>query len=138
MSARTGESVMPSLWKSFTRTAQVRSVLSARRSLRDDFDFQVSLCIANLAAQVLGVRLTRTDQDFHKPIIIAEIGDTVDINSIQKVVKRIPNKKQHSIAFNPHFPASKSAICTLQWWPSCIISQDAPPRDMCAIYLVRL
>lgn len=76
--------------------------------------FQVSLCIAGLAAQVLGVRLTRTDQDFHKPIIIAEIGDTVDVNSIHKVVKRIPNKKQHPIVFHPHFPASKSAVCVLQ------------------------
>lgn len=74
----------------------------------------VSLCIAGLAAQVLGVRLTRTDQDFHKPIIIAEIGDTVDVNSIQKVVKRVPNKKQHQIAFHPRFPASKSAVCALQ------------------------
>ncbi|EFN75149.1 ras-related protein Rab-28 [Harpegnathos saltator] len=74
----------------------------------------VSLCVASLAAQVLGVRLTRTDQDFHKPIIIAEIGDTVDMTSIHKVVKRIPNKKQYPIAFNPHFPSSKSAVCTLQ------------------------
>lgn len=74
----------------------------------------VSLCIAGLAAQVLGTRLTRTDQDFHKPIIIAEIGDTVDVNSIHKVVKRIPNKKQHPIVFHPHFPASKSAVCALQ------------------------
>lgn len=76
--------------------------------------FQVSLCIANLAAQILGVRLTRTDQDFHKPIIIAEIGDTVDVNSIHRVVKRIPNRKQHPIAFNPRFPISKSAVCALQ------------------------
>jgi len=67
-----------------------------------------------LAAQILGVRLTRMDQDFHKPIIIAEIGDTVDVNSIHKVIKRIPNKKQRSIAFYPHFPASKSAVCALQ------------------------
>jgi len=54
------------------------------------------------------------DQDFHKPIIIAEIGDTVDVNSIHKVIKRIPNKKQRPIAFYPHFPASKSAVCALQ------------------------
>lgn len=74
----------------------------------------VSLCIANLAAQILGVRLTRTDQDFHKPIIIAEIGDTVDVNSIHKVVKRIPNRKQHPITFNPRFPSSKSTVCALQ------------------------
>ncbi|XP_018392597.1 PREDICTED: ras-related protein Rab-28-like [Cyphomyrmex costatus] len=74
----------------------------------------VSLCIAGLAAQVLGVRLTRTDQDFHKPIIIAEIGDTVDINSIHKVVKRFPTKKQFPLAFHPRFPASKSTVCALQ------------------------
>lgn len=66
-----------------------------------------------MAAQILGVRLTRTDQDFHKPIIIAEIGDTVDVNAIHKVVKRIPNRK-HPIAFNPRFPVSKSAVCALQ------------------------
>ncbi|KAG7201211.1 hypothetical protein KM043_003998 [Ampulex compressa] len=74
----------------------------------------VSLCIVNLAAQILGVRLTRMDQDFHKPIIIAEIGDTVDMSTIQKVVRRIPNRKHNAISFNPHFPASKSRVCTLQ------------------------
>lgn len=74
----------------------------------------VSLCLVTLAAQILGVRLTRTDQDLHKPIIIAEIGDTVDMNTVQRVVKRIPNKKQNPIAFHPHFPASKSAVCSLQ------------------------
>ncbi|KAK2579277.1 hypothetical protein KPH14_008236 [Odynerus spinipes] len=74
----------------------------------------VSLCIVSLAAQVLGVRLSRTDQDFHKPIIIAEIGDTVDMRTIQKVVKRFPNKRHHQIPFHSHFPSSKSAVCTLQ------------------------
>lgn len=74
----------------------------------------VSLCIVTLAAQILGVRLTKTDQDFHKPIIIAEIGDTVDMSTVQKVVKRIPNKKQSNIPFHPHFPSSKSAVCVLQ------------------------
>ncbi|XP_076658985.1 ras-related protein Rab-28 [Halictus rubicundus] len=74
----------------------------------------VSLCIVNLAAQILGVRLTKTDQDYHKPIIIAEIGDTVDMSTIQKVVKRIPTKKQSHLPFHPHFPQSKSAVCVLQ------------------------
>lgn len=74
----------------------------------------VSLCIITLAAQVLGVRLTKTDQDFYKPIIIAEIGDTVDMSTIQKVVKRIPNRKHHPIPFNPPFPTSKSSVCVLQ------------------------
>lgn len=76
--------------------------------------FQVSLCIVTLAAQILGVRLTKTDQDYHKPIIIAEIGDTVDMNTVQKVVKRIPTKRHTQIPFHPHFPSSKSAVCVLQ------------------------
>lgn len=121
MSARTGESVI-FLSKTFPKKcAHIYLYLYLYNIwiYEDDKDFnctyfQVSLCVAGLAAQVLGVRLTRTDQDFHKPIIIAEIGDTVDVNSIQKVVKRIPNKKQHPIAFHPHFPASKSAVCALQ------------------------
>lgn len=75
----------------------------------------VSLCIVTLAAQILGVRLTKTDQDYHKPIIIAEIGDTVDMNTVQKVVKRIPTKRHTQIPFHPHFPSSKSAVCVLQW-----------------------
>ncbi|XP_066580901.1 ras-related protein Rab-28-like [Prorops nasuta] len=74
----------------------------------------VSLCIANLAAQVLGVRLTRTDQDFHKPIIIAEIGDTVDVSAVQKVIKRFPNKKNTQIPIHTNLPFSKSSVCTLQ------------------------
>lgn len=74
----------------------------------------VSLCIVSLAAQVLGVRLSRTDQDFHKPIIIAEIGDTVDMRTVGKVVKRFPNKRNQPIPFHSHFPTSKSAVCTLQ------------------------
>ncbi|KAI4486940.1 hypothetical protein M0802_012197 [Mischocyttarus mexicanus] len=74
----------------------------------------VSLCIVSLAAQILGVRLSRNDQDFHKPIIIAEIGDTVDMNTIHKVVKRFPNKRHNPISFHSHFPGSKSTVCTLQ------------------------
>ncbi|XP_046144507.1 ras-related protein Rab-28-like [Osmia bicornis bicornis] len=74
----------------------------------------VSLCIVTLAAQVLGVHLTKTDKEYHKPIIIAEIGDTVDLNTVHKVVKRIPVKKQNHIPFYPHFPGSKSAVCVLQ------------------------
>ncbi|XP_015433011.1 PREDICTED: ras-related protein Rab-28-like [Dufourea novaeangliae] len=74
----------------------------------------VSLCIVTLAAQILGVRLTKTDQDFHKPIIIAEIGDTVDMSTVQKIVKRIPTKRQTQLPFYPHLPTSKSAVCVLQ------------------------
>ncbi|XP_076667843.1 ras-related protein Rab-28 isoform X2 [Andrena cerasifolii] len=74
----------------------------------------VSLCIVTLAAQTLGVRLTKTDQDFHRPIIVAEIGDTVDMSTVHRVVKRIPNKKHSQIPFHPHLPSSKSAVCVLQ------------------------
>ncbi|XP_053993621.1 ras-related protein Rab-28-like isoform X1 [Hylaeus volcanicus] len=74
----------------------------------------VSLCIVNLAAQILGVRLTKTDQDYHKPIITAEIGDTVDMAAIHKVVKRIPNKRQNQLPFYPHLSSSKSTVCELQ------------------------
>ncbi|KAK9293598.1 hypothetical protein QLX08_011505 [Tetragonisca angustula] len=74
----------------------------------------VSLCIVTLAAQILGVRLTKTDQDYHRPIIIAEIGDTVDMNTVHKVVKRFPTRKQTQIPFHPHLPGSKSSVCLLQ------------------------
>ncbi|XP_076244560.1 ras-related protein Rab-28 [Calliopsis andreniformis] len=74
----------------------------------------VSLCMVSLAAQILGVRLTKTDQDFHKPIIVAEIGDTVDMSTVHKVVKRIPTKKQTQIHLYPHLPSSKSSVCVLQ------------------------
>ncbi|XP_043274038.1 ras-related protein Rab-28-like [Venturia canescens] len=74
----------------------------------------VSLCIANVAAKVLGVQLTRMDQDLHKPIVIAEIGDTVDISSIQRVVKRYPNKKAFQLNGNSSLPISRSAVCCLQ------------------------
>ncbi|XP_078047669.1 ras-related protein Rab-28 [Augochlora pura] len=67
---------------------------------------------ARTGEAILGVRLTKTDQDYYKPIIIAEIGDTVDMHTIQKVVKRIPTKKQSHIPFHPHL--SKSAVCVLQ------------------------
>lgn len=71
------------------------------------------MCIANLVAQVLGLRLTKVDQDFHKPIIIAEIGDSVDVPTARKVVKRLPNKK-HSQLLTHHLPSSKSKVCSLQ------------------------
>ncbi|XP_001606519.1 ras-related protein Rab-28 [Nasonia vitripennis] len=77
----------------------------------------VSLCIVNLAAKSLGVRLTKSDQDFHRPIVTAEIGDSVDIPIVKnrKIVKRRPNKKQITIHhFRPNFPMSKSAACSLQ------------------------
>lgn len=70
--------------------------------------------MVSLAAQILGVRLTKTDQEFHRPIIVAEIGDTVDMSTVQKVVKRIPTKKQSQIHLFPHLPSSKSAVCVLQ------------------------
>lgn len=105
ISARTGEAVKN------LRIMRFRSIFFI--IIKRKFSFQVSLCIVNLAAQILGVRLTKTDQDFHKPIIIAEIGDTVDMSSIQKVVKRAPTKKQSQIPFYPHLH-SKSAVCVLQ------------------------
>lgn len=107
VSARTGEAVKNSL--NNEKNVILFSVL------KNWFLFQVSLCIITLAAQILGVRLTKTDQDYHKPIIIAEIGDTVDMNTVQKVVKRIPTKRHTQIPFHPHFPSSKSTVCVLQW-----------------------
>ncbi|XP_011505600.1 PREDICTED: ras-related protein Rab-28-like [Ceratosolen solmsi marchali] len=77
----------------------------------------VSLCIANLAAKNLGIRLTKFDQDLHKPIITAEIGDSVDMPIIdnRKIIKRRPNKKQMSIHhFRQNLPMSKSTTCSLQ------------------------
>ncbi|XP_015604199.1 ras-related protein Rab-28 [Cephus cinctus] len=73
----------------------------------------VSLCMINLAAQILGVRLTRMDQEFHRPIVTAEIGDTVDVSTVQKVVKRYP-KKQNPVDLNRSPPGSKSSVCSLQ------------------------
>ena len=75
------------------------------------------MTIVNLAAQYLGVRLTRTDLDFHKPIVTAEIGDSVDIPVFndQKIVKRQPTKKHLSIHnFKKTFSSSKSTVCSLQ------------------------
>ncbi|XP_044577754.1 ras-related protein Rab-28-like [Cotesia glomerata] len=74
----------------------------------------VALTIANLAAKVLGVQLTRVDQDFHKPIITAEIGDTVDMPTIQRIVKRHPTKKSILNNNYPTLPLSKSTVCSLQ------------------------
>lgn len=74
----------------------------------------MSLCIVSLVAKVLGVELTKMDQDFHKPIVIAEIGDTVDVSTIQKIIKRRPNKKSYSNNNYPTLPLSKSAVCLLQ------------------------
>ncbi|CAD1473257.1 unnamed protein product, partial [Heterotrigona itama] len=54
------------------------------------------------------------EADYHKPIIIAEIGDTVDMNTVHKVVKRFPTRKQTQIPFHPHLPGSKSSVCLLQ------------------------
>lgn len=107
VSARTGEAVKYSL-------NNKRSNILYFLLKKNWFSFQVSLCIVTLAAQILGVRLTKTDQDYHKPIIIAEIGDTVDMSTIHKVVKRIPTKKQTQIPFHPHLPGSKSSVCLLQ------------------------
>lgn len=75
----------------------------------------VSLCIANLAAKVLGVQLTQMDQDFCKPIVTAEIGDTVDMMSVQKPIKRQPNKKTcpNDNQIITTIPKS-SAVCALQ------------------------
>lgn len=107
VSARTGEAVKYSL-------NNKRSNILYFLFKKNWFSFQVSLCIVTLAAQILGVRLTKTDQDYHKPIIIAEIGDTVDMGTIHKVVKRIPTKKHTQIPFHPHLPGSKSSVCLLQ------------------------
>lgn len=107
VSARTGEAVKYSL-------NNKRSNILYFLFKKNWFSFQVSLCIVTLAAQILGVRLTKTDQDYHKPIIIAEIGDTVDMSTIHKVVKRIPTKKHTQIPFHPHLPGSKSSVCLLQ------------------------
>ncbi|KAJ8670492.1 hypothetical protein QAD02_001751 [Eretmocerus hayati] len=77
----------------------------------------VSLCIVNLAAKCLGVRLTKSDQDFHKPIVTAEIGDSVDmpIFQNQKIIKRRPNKKPISIHhFRSNLSSSKSTACSIQ------------------------
>lgn len=104
VSARTGEGVKCS------SNHRVKSCINAEGM----FELQVSLCIVTLAAQTLGVRLTKTDQDFHRPIIVAEIGDTVDMSTVHRVVKRIPTKKHSQIPFHPHFPSSKSAVCVLQ------------------------
>lgn len=83
-----------------------------------NFLFQVSLSIVNLAAKCLGIRLTKTDQDYHRPIVAAEIGDSVDMPLMknQKIIKRRPNKKQISIhSFRPTLPTAKSKACSLQW-----------------------
>ncbi|XP_063977511.1 uncharacterized protein LOC135162694 isoform X2 [Diachasmimorpha longicaudata] len=74
----------------------------------------VSLSIANLSAKVLGVQLTRMDQEFHKPIVTAEIGDTVDVATIRKVIKRQPHRKSCQNNNYPALPLSKSAVCSLQ------------------------
>ncbi|XP_034938140.1 ras-related protein Rab-28-like [Chelonus insularis] len=74
----------------------------------------VALTIATLAAKALGVQLTRVDQDSHKAIITAEIGDNVDMTSVQKVVKKLPNKKSYQNNNYPTLPLSKSAVCSLQ------------------------
>ncbi|XP_014216964.1 ras-related protein Rab-28-like [Copidosoma floridanum] len=77
----------------------------------------VSLSLVTLASKILGVRLTKIDQDFHRPIITAEIGDTVDvpITKNRKAIKRKPNKKQSTIHhFKPNLPAAKSVTCSLQ------------------------
>lgn len=76
--------------------------------------FQVALSIANLAAKVLGVQLTRVDQDFHKPIITAEIGDTVDMPMVKRIVKRHPTKKSILNNNYPTLPLSKSTVCSIQ------------------------
>lgn len=74
----------------------------------------VSLCISSLAAKVLGVQLTRMDQDFCKPIVTAEIGDTVDMANIQRPIKRQPNKKSCPNNNYATLPLSKSTVCMLQ------------------------
>ncbi|XP_011310015.1 ras-related protein Rab-28 [Fopius arisanus] len=74
----------------------------------------VSLSIANLSAKVLGVQLTRMDQEFHKPIVTAEIGDTVDVTTIKKIVKRQPHRKSYPNNNYPTLPLSKSSVCSLQ------------------------
>ncbi|XP_015120220.1 ras-related protein Rab-28 [Diachasma alloeum] len=74
----------------------------------------VSLSIANLSAKVLGVQLTRMDQESHKPIVTAEIGDTVDVATIRKVIKRQPHRKSCQNNNYPTLPLSKSAVCSLQ------------------------
>lgn len=73
--------------------------------------------MVNMAAKILGIRLTTADQDFHKPIVVAEIGDSVDLPVFRnrKIVKRRPNKKPITIHhFRPHMPMSKSVTCSLQ------------------------
>ena len=118
VSARTGEAVKYSLNNdesdilSFFQKKKKKKKKKIRK--KNWISLQVSLCIVTLAAQILGVRLTKTDQDYHKPIIIAEIGDTVDMNTIHKVVKRFPTRKQTQIPFHPHLPGSKSSVCLLQ------------------------
>ncbi|KAF3420889.1 hypothetical protein E2986_02967 [Frieseomelitta varia] len=110
VSARTGEAVKYSL------NNDESNILSffKKKTEKTWILLQVSLCIVTLAAQILGVRLTKTDQDYHRPIIIAEIGDTVDMNTVHKVVKRFPTRKQTQIPFHPHLPGSKSSVCLLQ------------------------
>ncbi|KAL7298817.1 hypothetical protein TKK_0008557 [Trichogramma kaykai] len=78
----------------------------------------VSLCIVTLAAKILGIRLTKIDQDYHKPIVTAEIGETVDmpVPKNRKLVNRRPNKKHITIHhFKPkNLPIPKSISCSLQ------------------------
>lgn len=77
--------------------------------------------IASLAAQVLGVRLTKTeDRGYYKPII-KSAGDerlmptlsSPPVNN-KKVTKKQIKKLNRTESSNSVLPSSKSSICSLQ------------------------
>ena len=61
--------------------------------------FQVSLCFQRIAAEILGVKLTKPDIEKHHKVVKAEI---IQYNNDQAAAKSIPASSQ------------KSSFCSLQ------------------------
>lgn len=67
------------------------------------FALQISLFFQKIAAELLGIKLTRAEQEEHQPVVKAEISDA----HVPLVTENVSGKRTQSIG-------AKSAVCILQ------------------------
>ncbi|XP_046409326.1 ras-related protein Rab-28-like [Neodiprion fabricii] len=78
----------------------------------------ITMRVASLAAEVLGICVTKADRGFYKPIVQSVTDDTltskqIPSTALKKCAKKHA-KKLHKTESNSELPPSKSSICSLQ------------------------